>query len=53
MEPIRYPTVNGETEAIKIEQLRRYLYQLADQINMNFRQIENRIAEKGNEGQEG
>ena len=46
MEPIRYPTVNGTTEAERIEQLRRYLYQLADQLNINLNQIEKKISEQ-------
>lgn len=33
IEPIRYPNINGETPEKQLEEIRRYLYQLVDQIN--------------------
>lgn len=47
MEPIRYPTVDGKTEAEKIEQIRRYLFWLADQLNMNLDRIERKTGDTG------
>lgn len=43
MEPIRYPAVDGKTEAEKIEQIRRYLFQLADQLNINLDRLERKV----------
>ena len=31
--PFRYPNITGKTEREQIDQLKRYLYQLVDQLN--------------------
>lgn len=45
MEPIQYPSVTALTEAERIEQIRKYLCQMADQINYNNDLLERRIKE--------
>lgn len=33
---IRYPAINGATDREQIDQIRRYLFQLADQLNFTL-----------------
>ena len=39
MMDIRYPSINGATEAAQLQQLKSYLYQLVDQLNMALKDM--------------
>lgn len=45
---IRYPSITGKTPEEQIEQLRRALYQLIDQINFELNEIRRKEDNHGN-----
>ena len=47
---IKYPNINGATESEKLEQIKRYLFQLADDLNWVLNDIQR---DQTNENKEG
>lgn len=45
MDPIRYPNIKAATQEENVEQIKKYLYQLVDQINVNLELIERKITD--------
>lgn len=48
MTDIRYPNITGGTEAAQLLQVRSYLHQLVDQLNVTLAEVEGRAVESAN-----